>query len=346
MAEDYSIPGDASKVDPENMRRDILETPNQAEIGYKLAETLDISGFAKEHPTGVIITGMGGSSIAGLLLRNYLHEEKVKLFVNQEYTIPQWADTKTLIIVCSYSGNTEETLSAFKEARRHNCPIIIVTVGGKLEEYAKVSRLPSITLPSGYQPRAALAIQFFAMLRILQRLKLADAKGVDVSRFRDELRMQLPALEKNAIALSEKIAGKIPLVYSSSRFGAVSYRWKCQFNENAKTLAFCNVFSELNHNELAGFDNLNGNFHAIFLRFEDDHRRVQHRMNLTKDIILKKGVPSTDIGIRGSNLLSKMFSTIILGDLTSYYLALRLRTNPSRVDIIEDFKKSLGPFVG
>jgi glucose/mannose-6-phosphate isomerase len=346
MTEDYNLPQDISKVDPENYKHDILEVPAQAEQGYKLAEAVDLSSLQREQYTNVIVTGMGGSAIAALLMKNFLYDDKLKLHVNQDYFLPKWADSKTLVIACSYSGNTEETLSAFKDARRNNCAILCVTVGGKLEEYAKVSRIPTVILPANYQPRAAVAIQFFAMLRLLERLRLIQSRGIDISKFREELKTQLPMLEKSAIALSEKIAGKIPIIYSSNRFSAVSYRWKCQFNENSKEPAFCHVFSELNHNELAGFSNVNGNFHLIFLRFEDDHRRVQQRMNLTKEVLLRKGISSTDIGIRGSNVLTKMFSTILLGDLTSYYLALRLKTNPSKVEIIEDFKRNLGPFVG
>jgi glucose/mannose-6-phosphate isomerase len=344
--DDYSLPSDASKLDPENLKHDILETPSQSEQGYKLAETVDISSILKEQPNQVVITGMGGSSIASMLLKNFLQDERLKITVNQDYTLPKWVDSKTLVIASSYSGNTEEPISAFKEARRAGCSIIVVSVGGKLEEYARVSRIPMITLPSGYQPRSALSIQFFAILRLLERLRLIPFKAVDLPKFREDLKLQLPTLEKNAISLSEKLAGKTPIIYTSTRFSAVGYRWKTQLNEDAKTPAYCNVFPELNHNEIDGFDKLNANFHAIFLRFEDDHRRIQQRMNFTKEILLKKGVPATDIGIRGSSILTKMFSTIILGDLTSYFLALRYKTNPSRVDVIEELKKNLGPYVG
>jgi glucose/mannose-6-phosphate isomerase len=344
--DDYSMPQDLSKIDSENFRHDILEIPLQAEQGYKLAESIDTSRISKEAIDKVIITGMGGSSIAGLLLKGYLCDDKVNLTISQDYSLPKWADEKTLIIACSYSGNTEETLSAFKDARRKNCLIACVTAGGKLEEYARVSRIPTILLPSNYQPRAAMAVQFFAMLRLLEKLRLAGHHLHDTAKLREELKLQLPTLEKSAIALSEKLAGRIPIIYSSTRFGAVGYRWKCQFNENSKIAAFNNYLSELNHNELAGFESLNGNYHAIFLRFEDDHRRMQQRITLTKDILLKKGIPSTDIGIRGTTALGKLFSAILLGDLTSYYLALRLKVNPSKVTVIEDFKRVLGPFVG
>ncbi|MBN2142579.1 bifunctional phosphoglucose/phosphomannose isomerase [Candidatus Woesearchaeota archaeon] len=345
MDSDYSIPEDVSQIDPENLKQDILQLPFQAAQGYKLAEGADLSSLDKEVFYRVLITGMGGSSIAGLVLKDYLQDLGIVLAVNQDYTLPKWVDKKTLVIASSYSGNTEETLSSFKEARRRDCKIIAVTVGGKLAELAKQTRIPVIGLPQGFQPRAALGIQFFTILRLLQKLKLIEPKGIDVDRFREDIKVQLPGIERNAMALSEKLAGKIPIIYTSSQFSSIGYRWKCQFNENAKTPAFQHYFSELNHNEMNGFENVFGSFHLIMLRFEDDSRRLQSRMDLTKEIILSKGVPTTEIGIRGTNILTKMFASILLGDLTSYFLALRYRTNPSKVSVVEEFKKRLGPFI-
>jgi glucose/mannose-6-phosphate isomerase len=344
-AESYELPPDFARLDPENLKQDILQMPLHAEQGYKAVESLDLSSF-KEPFSKVIIAGMGGSGIAGLILKGYLADEKIHLTVVQDYTLPKWADKNTLVIVSSYSGNTEEPLNVFKEARRAGCGIIAMTIGGKLEEYARVPRLPIATIPSGYQPRAAIALQFFGLLRILERMRLVESRSREVLKLREDLKVQLPNLEKNAMILSEKLVKRIPLIYTSTRFKAVGYRWKCQFNENAKMPAFNNAFSELNHNEMDGFENLAGNYHTIILRFEEDNRRIHQRMNLTKDILLKKGVPVTDIGIRGPSLLSKIFSAIILGDLTAYYAAIRLKTNPSRVDVIEEFKKNLGPYVG
>jgi len=326
------------------MRQAILEMPNQAELGYKLVEALDF-GRLKEKYSSVIIAGMGGSSIAGLLLQGFLADEPLRLAIVQDYSLPKWAEKHTLVIACSYSGNTEETLSVFKEARRKGCDVVVVTTGGKIEEYARVSKLVIVNIPTGYQPRAAMAIQFFAMLRILEKLRLVESKAKDVIKLKEELKSQLSGLERNAIVLSEKLVHKTPLVYASKRFEAVAYRWKCQFNENSKTMAFYHVFSEMNHNEMQGFQNPRGNYHAIILRFDEDHRRIQKRMSLTKEIMLRGGVSDTEIGIRGASLLSKMFSAIILGDLTSYYLAMRLRVDPSEVSMIEDFKNKLGPWV-
>lgn len=347
LKENFSLPEDYHKFDPENMRQAILEIPMQAEQGYKLVEAFDLSKVKGKYAS-IIIIGMGGSSIAGLLLQTYLFDEKLHIYVIQDYSLPNWVDKHTLVMACSYSGNTEETLSTFKEARRRGCKVIAITTGGKLEEYAKVSRTPIITLPkfpTGFQPRAAMAIEFFAMLRILERLRLVESRAREVLRLKNDLKLQLQTLEKNAIVLSEKLINKTPIIYTSKRFEAVGYRWKCQFNENSKVMAFNNVFSEMNHNEIEGFENVRGDYHAILLKFDEDHRRIQKRMSLMKEIMLRKGVSDTEIGIRGPSLLSKMFSAIILGDLTSYYLALRLRTNPSEIRLIEDFKKKLGPYV-
>lgn len=344
MAEDNSIPKDYQKYDPNDMRQSILNTPEYAEQGYGLPEALDLSKVNKPY-SSVVIVGMGGSSIAGLLIKSYLANEKLQISVVQDYYLPGWVDKNSLVIACSYSGNTEETLSAFKNARRKGIDVVALATGGKLEEYTRVSRIPTAILPVGLQPRAAMTLQFFTILRLLEKLRLIESKAKNVLRLKSDLKAQLQALEKNAISLSEKLVGKIPLIYTSQRFEAIGYRWKCQFNENSKIMAFNNVFPEMNHNETAGFENLNASYHALILRFDEDHRRTQKRMSLVKDIMLRKGVGDTEMGIRGPSLLSKMFSAIILGDLTSFYLAMRLKTEPSQVKIIEDFKKKLGPFV-
>ena len=345
MAEEgFNLPADFYKPDIDNMRQAILQMPEHSEQGYKLAEALDL-GRANGKYDSVVIAGMGGSAIAGLLLKGFLADQPLMMDVVQDYSLPLWVNKQTLVIACSYSGNTEETLSVYKEARRKGCEVIAVTTGGKLEEYANVSKLIVVNIPTGFQPRAALAYQFFALLRILEKLRLVESKAKDVLRLKDDLKAQLQGLERNAILLSEKLLHKTPLIYAGKRFEAISYRWKCQFNENSKIMAFNHVFSEMNHNELAGFDNLTGSYYAVLLKFDEDHRRIQKRMTLTKEIMLRKGVSATEIAIHGASLLSKIFSAIILGDLTSYYLALRLRTDPSAVAIIEDFKEKLGQCV-
>jgi len=345
MAEDnLNLNEDYFKYDPQNMRQAILDIPEQVEQGYKTVEALDLRKAGGKY-SSVLIAGMGGSAIAGLLLKSFLAEDKTRIDVVQDYTLPAWVDKQTLMIACSYSGNTEETLSVYKEARRKGCDMISVTTGGKLAEYARVSNLIVVEVPKGYQPRAAMAFQFFVMLRLLERLRLVESRAQQVLKLKEDLKVQLQSLEKNAIILSEKVLHKTPLVYTSKRFEAIGYRWKCQFNENSKTQAFYHVFSEMNHNEMQGFENLRGTYHVIFLRFDEDHRRIQKRMSLVKEMLFKKGISDTDIIIRGTSLLSKMFSAILLGDLTSYYLALRLKTNPTDVSLIEDFKNRLGPWV-
>ena len=137
---------------------------------------------------------------------------------------------------------------------------------------------------------------------------------------------------------------RTPLVYADQTFYPVAYRWKTQFNENAKTTAFSHAFSEMNHNELVAFSNRTGMYHAFFLSTDKEHRRIAKRISLAKDILQKKGVSVTEINIKGP-LLKQMFTTILLGDITSYFLALRYETDPTPVPLIEQFKKDLGPFL-
>jgi glucose/mannose-6-phosphate isomerase len=148
-----------------------------------------------------------------------------------------------------------------------------------------------------------------------------------------------------------KLFGKLPVIYASNNFYSVAYRWKCEINENTKIPAFCNKFPELNHNELNGFLNLNKinlPVHVIILQDQDDHRRIIKRMETTRKLIKEMtndSVKFTEITIRGDSILTKMFTTIYIGDLVSYHLAMNYATDPTPVDIIEKFKKEMGPYI-
>jgi len=144
-----------------------------------------------------------------------------------------------------------------------------------------------------------------------------------------------PKFKERAQDLAEKLVEKIPLIYASERMGVVAYRWKTQFNENAKIHAFCHVFPELDHNELVGYDNIKAGYHVIIIKDDDDYVKIKKRMDITKRLISEAGINVTEMVIKGDCFLTKLFSAIYLGDLTSYYLALKYGTDPTPVDVIE-----------
>ncbi|MAG38548.1 bifunctional phosphoglucose/phosphomannose isomerase [Candidatus Woesearchaeota archaeon] len=339
MSEEQKFPEGFYKYDKEDMNSLIKGFSNQIIQAYKLGTNINFEGDIKK----VIITGMGGSAIAGDLLKTYLQDSKTPIIINREYDLPKDADKKTLVIVSSYSGNTEETISAYKDALRKFCKIVSVTSGGKIYRMSVTNRTNIVKIPRGIQPRVALAYSFFPMLKIMENLRITNNKKKEVEHLSKSLDKKI--FQETGIKLSEKLIEKVPLIYSSKTFASVAYRWKTQFNENSKIMAFNNQLSELNHNELAGITNLQANFHCIILKSDLDTHRIVKRMQITKKHLRKRNIDVTEISIKGDTLLTKLFSTIHIGDWTTYFLALRYMTNPTPVNEIETFKKELGSFI-
>jgi len=318
--------------------------PEHLSEAKALGEGVKVGGVDK-----IVVTGMGGSAIAGSLLQSYCSAKAPNLpvFVSRDYDLPGIVDGKTLVFAISYSGNTEETLSSFKSAMRKGAKIVVVTSGGKLRQQAEQLNKQVVLVPEGIQPRAALPYLFLPLLNVLYNSGLIPDPSEEIASTISSLKGGASGYFERARSLADKLSGKVPLIYASERMGGVAYRWKTQFNENAKIHAFSHVFPELNHNELVGYTKLNANYYAIMLEDEADNRRVKERVKLTKDIIGKKGVPSTQIVIKGEYPLTRILSAVYIGDLASVYLAKLTGVDPEPVEIIEDFKKQLGkvPFV-
>jgi glucose/mannose-6-phosphate isomerase len=265
-----------------------------------------------------------------------MHDSKIPVFVVRGYKMPGFVDENTLVFAVSYSGNTEETISAFEDASKKKAKIVAVTSGGYLGQAAK----KVVKIPSGLQPRAALGYVFFPVLGVLVNSGIIDVRGKDVEEMLDIL-----SKKEDFGAVGERIAkkvkDKIPIVYASELLSPVAYRWKTQFNENSKNPAFYHTFSEMNHNEIAGYQFMRkGDFAAIFIRDKEDNDRIKKRMDITKEIISTR-VDVEEVFARGDSLLSRMFSALYYGDFASYYLALANRVDPAPVTVIENLKKKL-----
>ncbi len=319
-------------IDASNMIKVIEDFPQQCRTALELPKGMTVSGKIDK----IVIAGMGGSAVGGDLLRLYMSESKIPVFVVRDYKVPNFVDENTLFFAVSYSGNTEETIAAFDDAQRKKAKIIAVTSGGQLASKAK----KVIKIPSGLQPRAALGYLFFPALGVLANSGIADVKNNEIVEMLDIL----SKTEDFKIAgerIAKHIGLRTPLVYASEAFSAVAYRWKTQFNENSKVAAFTHVFSELNHNEIVGYQNINKNdFIVIFIRDKFDNDRIKKRMDITKEIISSR-VDVEEIFTRGEYLLSRLFSGVYYGDFASYYLAIQNRTDPTPVNVIENLKKKL-----
>ena len=340
------------RIDVSNMRELLLRFPEQigdaAAIGEKAKFRLDFSGISS-----IVITGLGGSAIGGDLLRSYLADELgLPIVVNRHYSLPKFVTRNSLVVVSSYSGNTEETIAAHHEARKRGAQVVCITSNGETERIAKQYRNPLLKIPKGYPPRAALAYSFFPILVTLVRAGLIKQRVNDlretVALLKKKSRLyadQDSSSKHGPLSLAKELKGRLPIIYSTTEhFDSVNLRWRTQLAENAKVLAFGNVLPEMNHNELVGWNVLKGlmkQIAVVFLRDRGDHPRVRARLELTRKIVAKFTPSIVEVESEGKSLLARMFSLIYLGDWVSYYLALLNGVDPTPVKVIDYLKAQL-----
>ena len=335
--------------DPSNFRQFIVDFPNQFEEGIKLAKDIKVEGEFNK----MVVSGMGGSALPVNLLQSYVSDyfsqNKGKLtpsiiIPNRYYSLPAEAYDKCLNILSSYSGTTEETISAFKEAIENKLPSIGVAHAGDIERMSVETKTPFVKLPypfDNFQPRMGTGYFFSVFYQILVNHGLAPDKNQEIIEGAKKLNENMAKFEEKGKALAEKIKGKTPIIYASSKFASIAMVWKIKINENAKTPAFWNFFPELNHNEMVGHTNPQAKFIAIMLRDNDDNARNFKRYEITAGLIKQKGLDAEILDMEQGNAFYKIFSTILVGDFTSYYLALSYNQDPTPVDMVEDFKKIL-----
>ena len=339
---------DKNKIDKSNLRKVILSSPEQFEQAMELAGDIKVSG----EFDSITISGMGGSALPGNILRvfvnnvldNSKNKKRIAIFQNRSYSLPPEAYENSLNFICSYSGNTEETISSFEEALKNNLPCVGVSNGGKIEQMCKENNVPFIKLPFPYenfQPRMATGYFVMAIFQVLVNCGLIDDVRDEILTTVEPLSEHIKNLEEEGKNLAKKLVGKTPIVYSTTKFKSLAMIWKIKINENAKTPAFWYYFPELNHNEMVGFTNPQADFSFIFLRDNSEHPQILKRFEVTKKLMEQKGMNVYVYDIVGKTILEKLFATIALGDWTSYYLALEYGQDPTPVDMVEDFKKML-----
>ena len=340
-------------LDKSGMYDKIYDFPEQMEQALEIGQEIDIDGRKSGKIENIIVAGMGGSAIGGDLVRSYLNDSlTVPFFVCRNYSLPGFANNKTLVIISSYSGNTEETLAAMQEAIEKGCSVICLTSGGKIGQLAQKRGFACGILPPGYPPRAALGFSFVPLLMIMSKLGLCPDPQSDLAEvaaglksYRARYSMETIADQNPAKKLAEKLHGRIPVIYSGpERLDAVATRWKGQICENAEMPAFCNVFPEFNHNELVGWHIL-GDFRksaiVVYLRDNDDHGRIKTRMEIVREVLTREKIEIVDIFSQGDFVLGRMFSLIQLGDFASYYLAILNNVDPTPVKVIDYLKDRL-----
>jgi glucose/mannose-6-phosphate isomerase len=288
-----------------------------------------------------IAMGMGGSHLAADILNSY--DPSFNILVHKNYGLPNLPGEtlkQSLIIFNSYSGNTEEVIDSFNLALEKKLKMASIAYNGKLLELSKEHNVPFIKLPEPkVQPRLALGFHAKALLKILNKEKELKEIGELVYLLKPE------EFEEQGRELSQKIKDKIPVIYSSEKNQAIAYIWKIKFNETSKIPAFYNVFPELNHNEMTGFDvneaikHLSQNFIFLILFDEEDHPKIQKRMKILKNLYEERNLKVEILKLEGQNRFHKIFSSLVLADWTSFYLAKEYRVEPEKDSMVEEFKK-------
>ena len=341
-------------MDPGNMYNSIFDFAEQMSDALKIGKMWKVDPDDFYGIKNIVVVGMGGSAIGAEILRSFLASKLMVPFdICRNYVLPEYVDDESLVIASSYSGNTEETLAAIEDAIERKAMLATITTGGMLADVAKLNESPMAKLPTGFQPRAALGYSIVPMLIFFEKIGLVKdmIKEVEhtitaLQEYREKYIEDNDTNTNPAKLLAEKLRGKIPIIYSGPTVtDAVALRWKGQFCENSKRLAYTNQFAELNHNELVAWsDNVDvhrDHLVVVLLRDMNDHPQIRARMNIVKDIILQHEVEVIDIHSRGEGLLERILSLIQLGDFTSYYLAILNKVDPTPVAVIEALKQAL-----
>ncbi len=298
----------------------------------------------------IILGGMGGSALAAAILTSW-PGTSLPFEIVKNYDLPEYADGSTLFIASSYSGNTEETLSALKQAEDRGCQVIIITAGGELERTASSKEYPFFKIPSGLQPRMAVFYNFAALVKLFSLSGLTSGeKLTELKRTADwlgeqanELLPDVPASKNRAKQRAQELMGSSAVIYSGPNLYPAAYKWKININENAKSIAWCNQYPEFNHNEFLGWTShpVDKPYKIVELRSNLENERVQKRFDVSERLLSGKRPHPEIVNARGGSELEHLLWTIQLGDFVSIYLALLNGLDPSPVELIERLKSEL-----
>jgi glucose/mannose-6-phosphate isomerase len=325
----------------------------------QLGDAVEIVG--KVHLTAhqggihnVLVTGMGGSAIGGDLLRDYLADVvDLPIVVNRGYHLPCFVGPSTLVFASSYSGDTEETLAACREALQRKSNIVAISSGGELAQLASQEGFPLIQIPRGYPPRAALGYSFVALLMSMSKMGLVGDQEENLGETQELIRrraveygLTVPLAKNEAKEIALKLHGKLPFIYAwAQRLEAVAIRWRGQLAENAKQLSSHHLLPEMNHNEIVGWGAPRAlgdqNLVVVFLRDRQEPSSIAKRTEITKELIGPSVAEIVEVWTTGASLLARLFSLLYLGDFVSLYLAALNGVDPTPVLRIEKLKRKL-----
>ncbi len=335
-------PTDVSRVDKKDMLGIITSLPEQLLFGLDQAHACELPKDLRH----IFVVGMGGSGIAGDVFAAWsLDRRATDVEVVRDYRLPAYAGEGDAVLAISYSGDTEETLSAASEALGIGCTLVGVTSGGKLAGFCKENKSEVVSMPKGYPPRGAFGYLFGAVLGLCRNVVMGDVNKevkLAISHLEDvrkHLGPEKSIKENRAKAIALKVHGKTPIIYGSMAYSPVARRWQTEFNEMAKVLAWASCFPEADHNEIEGWggDSRAAKFLPILLRDPDESAEMTRRLDATRTIVSKKA-KVIEVEDEGKSLLARMLSVLLLGDMTSVYLAVLRDIDPYPVPSIHRLK--------
>lgn len=336
-------------ADSSDMLGKVKSLPTQLAAGFELGNRA-WSSLEQARPQSVAVAGMGGSAVGGDLLRRYLAKQsKVPLLVSREHQLPDSIGEGSLVVVSSYSGNTSEALASLADALAKRAAVVCISSGGRLIDEARRRSIPYLIIPSGYPPRAGLGYSFGALLSLAWRVGLCGDPAAEIAECVGHLEKlsavySVPESSDNRAA---KLAGQLdhllPVIYCANELDAVGLRWKNQFCENSKRLAFVSFLPEASHNEVMGWEAARVGIRAgvIVLRTSDEHPAVSRLLSLICEIVAGKARFCGEFWADGTSLLCRMFSLILLGDYASVYLAVAGGLDPTPITTIDRLKDAL-----
>ena len=338
------------RLDPQGLLERIEGLPDQCEAAWEQAQALSLPQTHRDD-RDVLILGMGGSGIAGSFLQSLATPQGSKpVHVARGYDVPAWVGQNTLVVACSHSGNTEETLSAFRQVIEARASLVVITTGGEIGKIAADASATVFTYQSDGEPRSAIGHQLMALLRIGEQAGLVDSQAGAVSEAvnlmreqRSQLGFDSPLDRNPAKQLAVRLHGNLPVVVGAGLLDVAAYRWKTQINENADSWAMHETLPELDHNSIVGFGLPDvPNLHVVFLRHADLHPRLLLRYAPTAEALEAEGVAHETVDVEGESNLAQVLTAIYYGDFVSYYLGLMNDIEPSAVKPIDTLKEKLG----
>jgi glucose/mannose-6-phosphate isomerase len=293
--------------------------------------------------SNIVITGLGGSGIGGTIVQELVSTTcNVPITVNKDYFLPAFVNENTLLIVCSYSGNTEETIQALEIGFSKNAKICCITSGGKIAAFAKTNHLDLIVIPGGMPPRACIAYSLVQLLFVLNLYGFTDNSFINaIKNSIKNLNEREAEIKKDAAKIAAVLHNKMPIIYCTAGNEGIAVRLRQQINENGKMLCWHHVIPEMNHNELVGWRKEDDNLSVLILRDTEDYSRTQTRIEICKEIISKYTQNITEVYSKGATKLEKTLYMIHIGDWISCYLAELKQIDPVEVQVIDYLKGSL-----